>query len=227
MRADHQNAVGSRQKTENADSRQPLAVGRIRVTSLSTFRSLRLTYRSLPKAYCLLLSVSAFLLSIYSCGYTPRPGLPSHLQTVYVKPFINKIDVTQLTSSREQFPIYRHGMEIELTNAIINRFQFTGLMRPDSATHADAQLEGELIDFRRDALRYDASQQVEEWRLNVVVNVRFTDRINKTLLWEETQFTGDTTYFAIGPNTESESQALTRAMTDLARRIVERTIESW
>ena len=225
MRADHQNAVGSRQKTETAERRQPLAVGRRRVTSLSTFRSFRFACRSLPTADCLLLS--AFLLSVYGCGYTPRPGLPSHLQTVYVKPFINKIDVTQLTSSREQFPIYRHGMEIELTNAIINRFQFTGLMRPDSATHADAQLEGELIDFRRDALRYDASQQVEEWRLNVVVNVRFTDRINKTLLWEETQFTGDTTYFAIGPNTESESQALTRAMTDLARRIVERTIESW
>ena len=180
--------------------------------------------RSLTSVLCFLTSV---LFLANGCGYTPRPGLPSHLQTVYVKPFVNQIDVTQLATSREQFPIYRHGMEIELTNAVINQFQFTGLMRPANPDRADAQLEGELVEFRRDALRYDASQQVEEWRLNVVVNVRFFDQTTKTLMWEETRFTGDTTYFALGPNTESESQALTRAITDLARRIVERTIESW
>ena len=180
--------------------------------------------RSLRSVFCLLTSV---LFSVGGCGYTPRPGLPSHLQTVYVKPFVNQIDVTQLASSREQFPIYRHGMEIDLTNAVINRFQFTGLMRPANAEHADAKLEGESIEFRRDPLRYDASQQVEEWRLNVVVNLRFIDQTTKTLMWEESRFTGDTTYFALGPNAESESQALTRAITDLARRIVERTIESW
>ena len=171
-------------------------------------------------------SVVCGLLSC-GCGYTTRPGLASHLRTVYVKPFTNKIDVTRLTTGNERFPIYRHGMEVDLTRAVIDRYQFTGLLRPSSAERADCRLEGEIVDFRRDALRYNASQQVEEWRLNIVVNLRFTDQTTHTVMWEEAQFTGDTTYFAIGAKAESEATALDRAITDLARRIVERTVENW
>ena len=171
---------------------------------------------------------------IAGCGYTTRPGLASHLKTVYVKPFDNKIDVTQLTAGNERFPIYRHQMEVDLTKAVINRYQFTGLLRPASRERADCRLEGELIGFHRDALRYNASQQVEEWRLNVVVNLRFFDQtiihipeMTPLPLWEESAFTGDTTYFALGANAESEASVFDRAITDLARRIVERTVEDW
>ena len=174
---------------------------------------------------CLFLAPICVLVG--GCGYTTRPGLASHLRTIYVKPFTNKIDVTRLTSGSERFPIYRHGMEVSLTNAVINRYQFTGLLRPASAERADCRLEGEVVDFRRDALRYNASQQVEEWRLNIVVNLRFFDQTTQQLLWEETGFTGDTTYFALGANAESESAALDRAVTDLTRRIVEQTVENW
>ena len=118
-------------------------------------------------------------------------------------------------------------MEVDLTNAVINRYQFTGLLRPARLEKADCRLEGELVEFRRDALRYDASQQVEEWRLNIVVNLKFIDQTTNTVLWEEQGFTGDTTYFATGASAETEATALSRARTDLARRIVERSVESW
>jgi hypothetical protein len=162
-----------------------------------------------------------------SCGYSTRSGLASHLRTVYIKPFTNKIDLTQLTTDYERFPLYRPGMEIDVTNAVIDRFQFTGLLRPSRSGNADSRVEGELVEFRRDALRYNASQQVEEWRLNVVVNVRFYDLHSNLLLWEEPRLTGDTTYFELGANAEAESVALDRAVEDLARRVVERTVESW
>ena len=161
------------------------------------------------------------------CGYTTRPGLPSHLRTVYIKPVVNKIDITLLNTNEQQFPLYRHRLEVDITNAIIDRFQFTGLLRPARAEQADSRLEGELVEFRRDALRYDANQQVEEWRLNVVVNVRFYNQKTQTLEWEENRLTGDTTYFALGAKAESEATALDRAITDLARRVVERTVENW
>jgi len=172
----------------------------------------------LPTAYCLLLA---------GCGYTTRPGLPTHLKTVYVQPITNKIDLTQLTADYEQMPIYRPGMETTITRAILDRFQFTGLMRPARAEKADSRLEGELVAFRRDALRYNASSQVEEWRLNIVLNLKFYDLRNDLVMWEESGFTGDTTYFALGTNAESESAALDRAITDIARRVVERTVENW
>ncbi|MBI2104285.1 MAG: hypothetical protein HYT90_01715 [Candidatus Omnitrophica bacterium] len=173
----------------------------------------------------LLLAASGLLAA--GCGYTTRPGIASHLRTVYVKPFVNKIDLTRQASSRERFPIYRHQMEVDLTNEVVRRYQFTGLLRPSSAERADTRLEGELVDFRRDALRYNASQQVEEWRLNIVVDLRFIEQKTQAVLWEETGFTGDTTYFALGANAESESAALSRALTDLARRVVERSVEDW
>ena len=161
------------------------------------------------------------------CGYTTRPGLASHLRTVYVKPFVNKTDITKIQSTDGRFPLYRHKMEVDITEAVINRYQFTGLLRPSGPERADCRLEGELVSFRRDALRYNASQQVEEWRLNVVVNLRFFDQTTKTLLWDEPSFTGDTTYFTLGANVESEPAALDRAIKDLAKRIVERTVEDW
>ena len=161
------------------------------------------------------------------CGYTTRPGLAPHLKTVYVKPFTNKIDVTLLTSGNERFPIYRHQMEVDISRAVVNRFQFTGLLRPARSERADSRLEGELLDFHRDPLRYSSSSEVEEWRLNITVNLRFVDQTTGEVLWEEPSFVGDTTYFAIGPNAESEARALDRAITDVARRIVERTVESW
>lgn len=164
---------------------------------------------------------------ITGCGYTTRPGLAGHLRTVYLKPFTNKIDLTQLTNDYERFPLYRHGMETDVTEAVINRFQFTGLLRPAGPDKADSRIEGELVEFRRDALRYDASQRVEEWRLNVVVNVRFYDQRDDTLIWEESRLTGDATYFATGASAESEATALDRAIEDTARRVVERTVENW
>ncbi|MBI3319573.1 MAG: hypothetical protein HYZ89_03190 [Candidatus Omnitrophica bacterium] len=143
-----------------------------------------------------------------------------------MKPFTNKIDLTQLTTDYQRFPIYRPGMEVDVMNAVINRFQFTGLLRPAAPANADSRLEGELVEFRRDALRFNASQQVEEWRLSVVVNLRFYDLHTNTVLWEEAPLIGDATYFALGANAESEAKALDRAIKDLARRVVERAVES-
>ena len=161
------------------------------------------------------------------CGYSTRPGLPSNFRTVYIKPLLNKIDLTELGNDYQPFPIYRPGMETTLTSAIVSRFQFTGLLRPSSPGQADTRIEGELMEFRRDPLRFNASQQVEEWRLNVVANVRFYDQRNNALIWEEERMTGDTTYFALGTKAEGESAALDRAIQDFARRVVERSVENW
>ena len=202
--------VDSQQKTEDRRQKKRLAI-------------LFHLFRLLSAVLCLL-SIS---LLAAGCGYTTRPGLAPDLKTVYVAPFKNKIDLTQLPTNDQRFPIYRHAMEVEITNAVISRFQFTGLLRPSGLSSADTRLEGELIQFRRDPLRYSASQQVEEWRLNLVVNLKFYDQRTNTLLWEETPLVGDTTYFATGGSSETEAGALVRAEDDLARRIVERAVENW
>ena len=92
---------------------------------------------------------------------------------------------------------------------------------------ADLILKGEVVEFRKDPLRYDDSDNVSEYRINLVVNISLWDRQESKLLWQENNFTGDTTYFASGAQAQSEDAAVVNALNDLSRRIVERTVEQW
>jgi len=148
-------------------------------------------------------------------------------RTIYVTPFINKIDITKETDSAYKYKIYKPLLETDITRTVIDKFLFDGNLRPRDSGSADLVLKGELVEFRRDPLRYTDSDEVEEYRLNMVVNISLWDNGENKLLWEEKSFTGDTTYFTRGTSAKSEDTAINDAITDLARRIVERTVEQW
>jgi hypothetical protein len=150
-------------------------------------------------------------------------------RTIYVVPFVNKIDITKETDAAHKYKIYKPMLETEITNAVINKFLFDGNLRPAQKESADLILKGELVEFRRDPLRYTDSDEVEEYRLNLVVNISLWNNKENKLIWEETGFTGDTTYFALttNPQYKSDDRAINDAISDLARRIVERAVEQW
>jgi hypothetical protein len=93
-------------------------------------------------------------------------------------------------------------------------------------------LKGELVEFRKDPLRYSENDEIDEYRLNILVNISLWNNRENRMLWEEKNFTGDFTYF---PPTstltnvikKSDDQAVVDAVKDLARRVVERTVEQW
>lgn len=174
----------------------------------------------LSAALLLVLSVAA------GCGYTFRGNLPARLQTVYIQPFKNSIDLTSEPTNLNQYKIYRPRMETDLTDRIVDRFQFEGSLRPAGPDQADTMLVGELVAFRREPLRFARTGDVEEFRLSIVVNAELRDLQHHTVMWHE-QIVGDTTFFERGALAESEVTALDRAMDDVARRLVERTIEDW
>jgi hypothetical protein len=148
-------------------------------------------------------------------------------RTIYVKPFVNKIDVSNEVSSANRYKIYRPMVESDVTKYVINRYLFDGNLRPGKEEMADLILKGEVVEFRKDPLRYTDNDDVSEYRINIVVNLSLWDRKENVLVWEESNFTGDTTYFTSGSQAKSEDSAVTYALTDLARRIVERTVEQW
>lgn len=84
-----------------------------------------------------------------------------------------------------------------------------------------------MVEFRRDPLRYTDNNDVEEYRINIVVNLSLWDNRENKLIWQENNFTGDTTYFTTGQLAKPEDTAVSDAINDLARRIVERTVEQW
>ena len=81
--------------------------------------------------------------------------------------------------------------------------------------------------FQQDDLREDVNQNVQEYRIRVVVSLALTDAATGKVLWKEPSFAGETTYFLTGTQASTQSAATDAALTDLATRVVERTVESW
>ncbi len=162
-----------------------------------------------------------------SCGYTTRSMINSSYKTIYIAPFVNKVDITGEFDSTSGYKVYRPMLESDITRTLTRRFLMDGNLKPVDRENADLVLKGELVEFRRDPLRYNTDNEVDEYRMNLLVNISLWEPGADKPLWEERNFTGDTTYFVQGAARKSEDAAVNDALLDLARRIVERTVEQW
>ncbi|UCB56803.1 MAG: hypothetical protein JSV30_06320 [Candidatus Omnitrophota bacterium] len=168
------------------------------------------------------------------CGYTAGSLLPSHIKTIHIRPFRNKIELTgELRQEEYRFRSYRTHLETDITKEVISRFINDGHLQVIDEKNADVVLEGELIDYLSQPVRYGSDNEtVEEYRISIVCSVKLNDIKENKLMWQESRIIGDTTYSdsdqsqARGYYT-SESTAVSSAVSDLARRIVNRTIEGW
>jgi outer membrane lipopolysaccharide assembly protein LptE/RlpB len=172
----------------------------------------------MKKAFGILLVVM-----LAGCGYSARSALPARLKTIYIESFKNKIDYT---SERLQ-EIYLPLLEVKVRDAIVKRYMFDGNLRITDPDKADLILKGELVGYQKEPLRHTENQDVEEYRVRILVNLILWDSEEGEPMWTEGGFAGEGDYFVSGPNAKSEDSAVQAAMTDLARRIVERTVEYW
>jgi hypothetical protein len=166
-------------------------------------------------------------LLVTGCGYTTRTVLPGGADSIHVDNFKNKIDITEETSDRRIYILYRPGIELDVTREVIDRFILDGNMKIANEENAALVLVGDLVDFRKEVLRYDANDNPVEFRIKVTVNVKLEDTKTGNILWREHNFTGESIYTPGGEFAKSESAASLEAIQDLARRIVERTVEGW
>lgn len=162
------------------------------------------------------------------CGYTAKTLLPEHIRTIYVDNVRNKIDITKETEYGDTYVIYRPGLERALTREIKDRFIFDGKLNVvNDGARADSVLKCEIIDFEKEPLQYADDRTVDEYRLKIVVNIQFTDLVEGVTLIDEKEFAGEADYTLGGAFASTESSAQDSAVTDLARRIVERVVDIW
>ena len=162
-------------------------------------------------------------LSIAGCGYTTGSLLPSKYRKIAIQPFQNKIPYTDENRSGIYVPL----LETNVRTAVIDRFLFDGNLRIADADKADLVMSGDLISIEQDNLRQDVNQNIQEYRIRIIVSLTLTDTAEHKILWQEPSFTGETTYFLTGTQAQTQSAAIDAALTDLATRIVERTVENW
>lgn len=174
--------------------------------------------------------------ALCGCGYTTRSMISGKYRTIYITPFLNKVDITQEAYSAGRYRIYRPLLETDITRRVVNKYLFDGNLKPVKEELADLVLKGELVEYRKDPLSYNAdNSEVTEYRINIYVNLSLWDRKENKLVWEENRFNGNYSFFVrtstVDPGANvivvSENTAVNNAIEDLSRRIVERTVEQW
>ncbi len=156
------------------------------------------------------------------CGYTTRSALISQYRTIRVAPVDNAIDFTQATRRSFYYPL----LEVRIHDAVVNRFLFDGNLRVAPTETADLLMESKLVDYTRGALRYTDNDDVQEYRVQVVLAAVLKDTRADKVLWQKT-IVGEATYFVAGTLTATERSAVDEAVEDLARRVVEQTVQHW
>jgi len=179
----------------------------------------RMMKRNLCSWLCFVLAVMV----VGGCGYTTRSALPSHFSTIHIEAFKNSINYTEESGRTIYFPL----LEVKARDAVIDRFLVDGNLRTAEADAADLILRAELTKYSREALRYTDNEDVQEYRVRVTTSLELWDPRKREVVWSEPSFAGEATYFVSGTLATSEESAVANALVDLARRIVERTIENW
>lgn len=157
------------------------------------------------------------------CGYTTGSLLPSNYRMINIEAFKNSIAYLNENKRGLYIPL----LEVKAHDAIARRFQIDGHLKLAPEDRADLILKGELIGFYRDDIRLIDDANVEQYRVRVTVSLVLIDPATGLELWRESSFSGEGTYYTTGPQARSEEAALQDALTDLGRRVVERTLENW
>ncbi len=158
--------------------------------------------------------------TLSGCGYTQKVVLPGGIQTIYVETFKNAIPPQLIYT-------YRSGLEIDLTNEVIKRFNFDGNLKVVSEDKADAKLEGAIISYDQEALRFTSIDRPQELRLHLVVDFKLVNLKTNQVIFHESNFSGSTLF---EPNDEQglrRISAASDAVTELAKNIVNRVVEDW
>jgi len=173
--------------------------------------------------------LTGLLISILvaGCGYTTRSLLPPNFKAIYIDNFTNSIKISAEQTDQRMYRGYRPGMETELTTAIKNKFLWDGNLKLATQSSADLVLTGSLIDYRQEPLRYDDNMNVQQYRVILVINMKLEDVKAGKIVWEEKGFAGETDYNIGGQFALDQNSSVSKAIVDLSRRIVERTVEAW
>ena len=155
------------------------------------------------------------------CSYSNKVVLPyKDAKTIAVPMFRNTIPPQNILT-------YVAGLESHLTQAVLDDFVTDGNLKVTDMDKADLILRGEIVGYEQEPFRFNHFEQVDEFRLFIVVKLALEDRKTGQVIWKEENFSGDTQYFINGPRAIQEELAAQKAIADLANKIVNRVVEDW
>jgi hypothetical protein len=164
--------------------------------------------------------VLVLAMALSGCGYSRKTVLPRNIKTIYVETVKNKLDVNSFTA-------YQQGLEMDITNAVIQRLQQDGTMKVVVQDKADAILKTDLVSLDQEGLRFNSLEGVSQYRLFIVVRMKLVEAKTGDVIWTEPNFSGDTEYYVTTVTSIGQQKASVDAVRRLAYNIVDRITEDW
>ena len=144
-----------------------------------------------------------------SCSYGFRGSLPEHIQSVKIIPFRSR--VTQ------------YGLEQDITSRVVEMMVRDGRLAV-TVEEQDSEIEGTIAVYIKTPYSYTSAEVVEEYKLEIRVEISFTDLLQeRDIIATESV----TTWLVYNPDTESEIDARDRLSEESAEDIVRRCLSGW
>ena len=159
-------------------------------------------------------------MALSGCGYIRKTVLPRNIKTIYVETVKNKLNMDNLYA-------YQQGLEMDITNAVIQRLHQDGTLKVVEQKKADAILKTDLVRLDQEGLRFNSLEGVSQYRLFIVVKLKLVEAKTGDIIWEETNFSGGTEYYVNTVTSIGEQKAAGDAVRSLAYNIVDRITEDW
>ncbi len=165
------------------------------------------------KSTLFLFSVLYSLFSIYGCGvYEPLPQrVPHYIKKIAIVPFKNET------------PFF--GLEDKFTIRLSDELIRDGRFSLSSIDGAEGYLGGKIKKYILTPLNYDTNLVPTSYKLWIICDVYFVDKLNNVTLWQEPNFEGVEIFQAATmPGGKTEEEVREMIWDTLARNIIKRTV---
>ena len=162
--------------------------------------------------------ISLLLFILAGCTYSVYMNAYPHLKTVKVNDFTN--------DSKE------FGIEEELTSVISQEFDKNGQLTLVSVS-PDVTVEGSIADYKKEVLTFTESDNVEEYKVTILFNLKVIDNIKDKVIWDgksvllTKNYANQVSEDVSGTIMTSEEEARTEIFNDLYDEIMKNTFEKW
>lgn len=156
------------------------------------------------------------LCAVSGCGYSFSARTNPHIQTIAVPIFENKT--------------LEKGIEQQLADGITDAFLADKKLRVVEEKDADSVILGSIEHYQRTPYSYDRDQNVQEYKVEIIMRVAYEDRKKSKVLWEESAMRPWGTYSvssSLPDGVEEEGAAVERAIAQAAQDILIKTVQGW
>ncbi len=160
-----------------------------------------------------------FALFLAGCGYSFHSIDPS-LSTLYVSKVKNKVTISSDYSATDDIKKYYPNLEVYLRQKIIDRFIFEGQLSLVNSDSADIVIDADLVNYLKEPLTYNSSEEITRWRIKIGLNVRIKIKGKEIIKSIYGEYTYD-------PSLISERLAIDKAMEDLAKNLADIVLNTW